>query len=120
MRANFSCSSEIVIASILILFLLNIIDKKKFSDVFAKNVKKTIDTAEPVTEEILKAGTKATEESIKSLSPSIGLIGKEANNVFDQLFTSIFGKVGVYIKWILLTIGVLILIYILYNTFKKK
>lgn len=96
-----------------------LIDKKKFSDIFAKNVKKTIDTTEPITEEIIKAGAKGTEQVIKSLSPSIDIAGKQAVNVFDKFFTSIFGKIGVYIKWGLLVIGVLIVIYILYNIFKK-
>jgi len=97
-----------------------LIDKKKFSDVFAKNVGKTVDATEPVTEEIIKAGAKGTEQAVKSLKPAIELASNQATNIFDKFFTSIFGKIGIYIKWGLLVIGVLIVIYILYNIFKNK
>ena len=97
-----------------------LIDKKKFSDVFAKNVGKTVDAAEPVTEEIIKAGAKGTEQAVKSLKPAIELASNEATNIFDKFFNSIFGKFGAYVKWGLIIISVLIVIYILYNTFRHK
>lgn len=97
-----------------------LINKKKFSDIFAKNVKGTVDTIKPAGDEIIKAGAKGTTEVIKSLSPSMNLVGKQAGNVFDTFFNSIFGKFGAYVKWGLIIIAVLIVVYILYNTFRHK
>ena len=67
-----------------------LIDKKKFSDVFGKNLKKGLDIAKPVTKEILGAATKGTNE----------------------ILTNIVGKKNLlYAKYALLTLGALILLY---------
>jgi len=68
----------------------SLIDKKKFSDVFGKNIKKGLDIAKPITKEILSAATKGTNE----------------------ILTSIVGKKNLlYAKYALLTLGALILLY---------
>ena len=78
-----------------------LIDKKKFSDVFAKNIKKGFDAAKPVTKEIIKAAGKGAKEVLK-----------EVNNGANEVLTSIVGKKNLlYAKYALITFAVLILLY---------
>ena len=97
-----------------------LIDNKKFSDIFAKNVKGSLDSVKPASDEIIKAGAKGTTQVIKSLSPSINLAGNQVGGVFDSFFNSIFGKLGSYVKWGLIFLAVLIVGYILFNTFRHR